>query len=429
LRTLGENLTRLAETNAEHNLALQEYARELEESNRFKSEFLANVSHELRTPLNSILLLSKMLADGSRVKHSDEESRQARVIHAAGTDLKALIDNILDLSRIEARQMSLVREAVDLPDLLEHILEQLKPQYDEKGLVLTLEIAPEAVTVIQTDREKLRQILVNFLSNAVKFTATGGTTVQLQPYSERADGGYVVSIRVRDTGIGIPQDKQEIIFEAFKQADGSTSRRFGGTGLGLTISRELARLMGGDIKVESRLGAGSTFILLLPESMPEEQPSDVVTASVADSKQDAEAYGPDVPEADYSGACILLVDDDVGNLLVLLPLLERWGITVMAAGDGHEALETLETGGEFDLVLMDITIPGLDGHEVTRQIRNQPRYARLPVIALVPDSEEEHRSISQEAGANDCLVVPVDPLELKSMLDKYLGSQRRGTAA
>jgi CheY-like chemotaxis protein len=187
--------------------------------------------------------------------------------------------------------------------------------------------------------------------------------------------------------------------------------------------------MGGDIKVESRLGAGSTFILLLPESMPEEQPSDVVTASVADSKQDAEAYGPDVPEADYSGACILLVDDDVGNLLVLLPLLERWGITVMAAGDGHEALETLETGGEFDLVLMDITIPGLDGHEVTRQIRNQPRYARLPVIALVPDSEEEHRSISQEAGANDCLVVPVDPLELKSMLDKYLGSQRRGTAA
>jgi signal transduction histidine kinase len=429
LRTLGENLTILAETNAKHNLALQEYARELEESNRFKSEFLANVSHELRTPLNSILLLSKMLADGNRVKHSEEESRQARVIHAAGMDLKALIDNILDLSRIEARQMSLVGEPVDLPDLLEHILEQLKPQYDEKGLGLRLEIDPEAVTVIQTDREKLRQILVNFLSNAVKFTASGGATVQLQPYSERADGGYAVCIRVRDTGIGIAQDKQEIIFEAFKQADGSTSRRFGGTGLGLTISRELARLMGGDIKVESRLGTGSTFILLLPESMPEDQPGEAVTASVADGKQDVEVSGPDVPEADYSGACILLVDDDVGNLLVLLPLLERWGITVMAAGDGHEALETLETGGEFDLVLMDITIPGLDGCEVTRQIRSQPRYARLPVIALAPDSKDEHRRISLEAGASDCLVMPVDPLELKSMLDKYLGSERRGTTA
>ena len=429
LRALGENLTTLAETNAEHNMALQDYARELEDSNRFKSEFLANVSHELRTPLNSILLLSKMLADSSKGKDAEEENRQARVIHAAGTDLKALIDNILDLSRIEARQMSLVQESVDLPDLLGHILEQLKPQYDEKGLDLTLDIDPAATVVLQTDREKLRQILVNFLSNAVKFTASGGVTVQLEACSEPQDGRCVACIRVRDTGIGIAEDKQEVIFEAFKQADGSTSRRFGGTGLGLTISRELARLMGGDISVESQLGKGSTFSLLLPESMPEDQSTEAVTALAAGGKPEEVASGTPAPEADYNGACILLVDDDVGNLLVLLPLLEHWGITVMAAGDGGEALETLATGGEFDLVLMDITMPGLNGHEVTRQIRKQPRYTQLPVITLAPDSEDEHRRLSLEAGANDCLVMPVDPLELKAILDHYLGNEPRGATA
>jgi signal transduction histidine kinase len=177
----------------------------------------------LRTPLNSILLLSKMLAGSGNNRQSDENSKQARVIHDAGSDLKALIDSILDLSRIEAHQMSLVHERVSLPALLENILELLQPQYDEKGLGLELEIDEAAPVFIQTDREKLRQILVNFLSNAVKFTKTGGATVQLQPCSESDGRQYAVCIRVADTGIGIPEDKQEIIFEAFKQADGSTS--------------------------------------------------------------------------------------------------------------------------------------------------------------------------------------------------------------
>ncbi len=174
LRALGENLTRLAETNAEHSRALHDYARELEETNRFKSEFLANVSHELRTPLNSILLLSKMLADTNKGRNAAEDTKQAQVIHDAGTDLKALIDNILDLSRIEARQMTLMRERVNLRAVLEGVLELLKPQYDEKGLSLALEIDAGAPQFIQTDREKLRRILINFLSNAVKFTREGG---------------------------------------------------------------------------------------------------------------------------------------------------------------------------------------------------------------------------------------------------------------
>jgi signal transduction histidine kinase/ActR/RegA family two-component response regulator len=422
LRVLGDKLTRLAETHAEHNTALQEYANELEKSNRFKSEFLANVSHELRTPLNSILLLSKMLAEGGKEGHAQETRKLARVIHDAGTDLKALIENILDLSRIEARQMSLVVEEVDLHDLLNHVLELLKPQYDEKGIALELEVHPDAPQSIYTDREKLRQILVNFLSNAVKFTGDGGVTVRLQPCSDTPDGRFVVCIGVTDTGIGIPADKHEIIFEAFKQADGSTSRHFGGTGLGLTISRELARLMGGDITVDSKTGSGSTFTLLLPATMPESEPMDEDRRPSTHTLQAGTSRSL-VPEADFSGSRILLVDDDVRNLLAITPLLDGWNISVMAAGDGREALETLESGGEFDLVLMDIMMPGMDGYAVIREIRERPDLAHIPVIALTARAGYEDRRKSLEAGANDSLVKPLDPGELKAVLDDFIGAK------
>jgi signal transduction histidine kinase/ActR/RegA family two-component response regulator len=426
LRKLAENLNRLAETNAERSRALHEYARELEETNRFKSEFLANVSHELRTPLNSILLLSKMLAEGGRSTGATEDTKRARVIHDAGTDLKALIDNILDLSRIEAHQMTLMRERVNLPAELESVIELLKPQYDEKALDLGLAIDAGAPEYIQTDKEKLRQILINFLSNAVKFTSEGGVSVRLQPGTETSDDRYDVAIRVIDTGIGIPVEKQQVIFEAFKQADGSTSRRFGGTGLGLAISRELASLIGGEIRVESQSGSGATFTLLLPEIMPEGHELRKAESAAAGVKQDlvAEAI---IPDADYRGARVLLVDDDMRNLLALIPLLERWRTTVMAAGSGEEALETLEAGGDFDLVLMDIMMPELDGYEVTRRIRSHPRFAHLPVITLTARAGDEDRRHARQAGANDCLVKPVDPRDLKAMLDRYLaGKNFRG---
>jgi signal transduction histidine kinase/ActR/RegA family two-component response regulator len=419
LRELGQNLTRLAETNAENSKALLDYARELEETNRFKSEFLANVSHELRTPLNSILLLSKMLADGDKDRNPAEIAKQARVIHDAGTDLKALIDNILDLSRIEAHQMTLMRDNVDLRALLESVLELMKPQYEEKGLGLKLEIDPDAPEHVQTDREKLRQILINFLSNAVKFTREGGVTVRLGACAGVKDDRYAVCLHVIDTGIGIPADKQEVIFEAFKQADGSTSRRFGGTGLGLAISRELASLLGGKIRVESKTGAGATFSLLLPAVMPEDHDVTENSLPSAGGKQGMITENV-IPEADYPGARVLLVDDDMRNLLAMIPLLERWGITVMAAGDGHEALETLNAGGDFDLVLMDIMMPELDGYEVTRRIKSQPKFAHLPVIALTARAGADDRRCCIASGASECLVKPVDPRELKGMLDAFI---------
>jgi signal transduction histidine kinase/ActR/RegA family two-component response regulator len=418
LHALGNNLTRLARTHSEHSRALREYAAELEASNRYKSEFLANVSHELRTPLNSILLLSKMLSESSAEKLSQEESRQARVIHDAGTDLKALIDNILDLSRIEARQMTLVPEQVELRRLLDNVLELLKPQLDEKHLDLQLEIAADAPQTIVSDSEKIRQILINFLSNAVKFTATGGITVRLGSGADQQGRYYPVAVSVTDTGIGIPAEKRGLVFEAFKQADGSTSRRYGGTGLGLTISRELAWLMGGEIEVDSEPGRGSTFTLLLPLEMPA-VPGDNSSSEQRSGSTAGESQQP-VPVADYHGARVLLVDDDMRNLLALTPLLEQWQLEVMAAGDGREALETLQTAGEFELVFMDIMMPGMDGYEVIRQLRADARFAELPIVALTAKASDEDRRQCLQAGANDCVVKPVDPAGLKAVVDRFL---------
>lgn len=413
LQDLGTKLTRLANTHSENSRALHNYAEELEVSNRFKSEFLANVSHELRTPLNSILLLSKMLAENSAGQLSREESRQAQIIHDAGADLKALIDNILDLSRAEARQMSLVSETVDLRKLLTDVMELMKPQFDEKQLDLKLHIDADVPGQIVSDSEKLRQILINFLSNAVKFTGKGGVTVRLQ-----AAASYPISISVADTGIGITADKLDMVFEAFQQADGSTSRRFGGTGLGLTISRELARLVGGEIHVESEPGKGATFSLLLPLQMPV-TPAEQFTDDVPVVKQGRPA-GEALPAANYQAARVLLVDDDVRNLLALTPLLEQWGLDVMAAGDGEEALETLAMAGPFDVLLMDIMMPGMNGYEVIRQLRKQPVYADLPVIALTAKAGDEDRQQCLAAGANDCIVKPLEPQALKLALDEYL---------
>jgi signal transduction histidine kinase/ActR/RegA family two-component response regulator len=417
LHELGTHLTRLASTHAEHSRALHDYSEELEASYRYKSEFLANVSHELRTPLNSILLLSKMLADNSAGQLSGEASRQAQIIHAAGTDLKALIDNILDLSRVEARQMLLVSETVDLRTLLTDVIELLRPQFDVKHLQLDLQIDADVPVTIVSDSEKLRQILINFLSNAVKFTDRGGVTVRLV----RGDSSPVC-ISVTDTGIGIPADKLDLVFEAFKQADGSTSRRFGGSGLGLTISRELARLIGGDISVASEPGKGTTFSLLLPLQMPV-APAEEGGRRLTGPRQDKPAREV-LPAANYQGARILLVDDDVRNLLALTPLLEQWGLEVMAAGEGEEALETLATAGPFDIMLLDIMMPGMDGYEVIRKLRMLPAGADLPVIALTANTTDEDRQQCLAAGANDCIVKPLDPQRLKLALDDILSDNR-----
>jgi len=427
LRSLGEKLSRLAEKHAQDASALRSHARELEESNRYKSEFLANVSHELRTPLNSILLLSKMLAN-NRSALPEESVRQAQVIHDAGNDLRTLIDTILDLSRIEAGKVSLKTAPVRLRGLLDNLLELMGPQFVEKDLELGVHIDPDAPTTLVTDHEKLRQILVNFLSNALKFTERGQVTIRLSRNRGADANSYPAAIGVTDSGIGIPEDKQALVFEAFKQVDGSTSRRYGGTGLGLTISRELARLIGGRIVMQSRPGAGSTFTLLLPLAVPDTTAAQEIPRQDRGRDSEDAAQRMDIPQAHYAGARVLVVDDDLRNLLALTPLLEGWDIQVAAAGDGREALETLREDSNFDLVLMDLMMPVLDGFETIRAIRADSRLpAALPVVALTARAAPDDRNKALACGANDFVSKPVDAAQLKAVLDRYLVEQDSDT--
>jgi len=431
IRDLGRQLTALAETHARHAQQQREHARQLEESNRYKSEFLANVSHELRTPLNSILLLSKMLAEQVECLN-ETEKKQLQVIHEAGMDLRGLIDDILDLSKIEAGRISFHLEKVQMQQLVEELIELVKPQFDAKGLSLVAEYREGAPRELITDPAKVRQILKNFLSNALKFTHQGGVVIRV--YAQDEAGGGPLCIAVQDSGIGIPADKHALIFEAFQQADGSTSREYGGTGLGLSISRELAHLMGGEIQLQSSEGRGSTFTLCLPLEFELVEQSDLPRGEAPAQLPGAEPMpvagqtprtattgsAPPANSRPFHGERVLLVDDDLRNLLSLTPLLESWGLQVTAAGDGREALETLEEDQDFALVLMDIMMPVLDGYDTIQQIRSNRRLRDLVIIALTAKTTAEDRERCIEAGADDFIPKPVDPEALKELIYNHL---------
>ena len=240
-------------------------------ASKYKSEFLSNMSHELRTPLNSLLLLAQSLAENKEGTLTDEQVKSARIIHGSGTDLLNLINEILDLAKIEAGRTDLRLGPLRALDLAEGIRAVFEPLAEQKGLRLEVTVDSEAPEEIVTDRKRAEQVIKNLVANAIKFTQSGQVTVEYgrpAPGTDLSRSGLhpdrSVSIVVKDTGIGIPKEQQGVIFEAFQQADGSTARRFGGTGLGLSISRELARLLGGEIQLESTPGSGSTFTLYLP---------------------------------------------------------------------------------------------------------------------------------------------------------------------
>ena len=427
LRSLGHELTALAATHARHAREQLEHARQLEESNRYKSEFLANVSHELRTPLNSILLLSKILREVDTL--TVEQKRQLQVIHEAGSDLKGLIDNILDLSKIEAGEASFSLEQISVRQLLTEVIDLVRPQFDAKGLYLRTEYAENVPETFVSDLSKVRQILKNFLSNALKFTRQGG--VVIHAYRQNNESQCPLCLAVVDSGIGIAADKHDLIFEAFKQADGSTSREYGGTGLGLSISRKLANMLGGYIHLHSEQGKGATFTLCLPlecdgplSAQSSEIPPQDETSEALLVPHEVEESPPDKrPEtADFEGVRVLLVDDDLRNLLALTPLLEGWGVEVTAAGDGNEALDTLAEDVDYAVVLMDIMMPERDGYDTIRTIRNDPRLMDLAIVALSAHADPQVRERCRSAGADDFLAKPVDPAQLKAVLRRHLTS-------
>jgi signal transduction histidine kinase len=411
---------------------LEERARQLDLASRYKSQFLANMSHELRTPLNSLLILARLLAANPEQNLTPKQVEYANVIHSSGTDLLQLINDILDLSRVEAGKMELRPERFGLRALVDDLRAVFQPLTSEKGLTfIATTPAGDLPAELYTDRQRLRQILHNLLSNAVKFTEQG--RVELRITADPPSGGQaakVLAFTVTDTGIGISDQNLDAIFGAFQQADGTTSRRHGGTGLGLTICRELAAQLGGQITVQSAVGEGSTFTLHLPVGYPAEQEADPAPAAAGPAAPPAGAQAavgaPPEPVAaghdGLRGKKVLIVDDDLRNAFAITSILELYGLTVVHASDGRTGIEVLQRNSDIDIVLMDVMMPEMDGYATTAAIRKIPRLVHLPVIAVTARAMHGDRDKSIAAGATDYVTKPVDTEDLLSVMERWLAA-------
>jgi len=434
LQSQSEELQRqqreLQHTNAEIELArreLEERAEQLALSSKYKSEFLANMSHELRTPLNSLLILAKLLAENGENNLSDRQVEFARSIFDAGNDLLNLISDILDLSKVEAGKMDVALAPVRVQSLCDDLEQVFRPIADQQALNFVVNVEHGAPEFIETDEHRVQQILKNLLSNALKFTESGTVSLRvtpapagtrfMNPHLTQAAG--VVVFSVSDTGIGIKPDQLMVIFEAFQQADGTTSRRYGGTGLGLSISREIARLLGGEIQVTSTPGAGSTFSLLLP-TVPDFV-SSMPPRAMAERQHVPAVLRPATERAtDLSGRKVLIVDDDVRNLYALTSALEEHGLDVVCADHGRQGIDLLTTTPGIELVLMDIMMPDMDGYEAIRTIRTMEGFDELPIVALTAKAMRGDREDSLAAGASDYVTKPVDIDQLLETLRVWL---------
>jgi CheY-like chemotaxis protein/HAMP domain-containing protein len=405
---LEEQTQAVVQRNEELEAARREVERkaeELEITSRYKSEFLANMSHELRTPLNSLLILSNHLAKNKQGNLKEDQVESAKVIAKSGYDLLNLINDILDLSKVEAGKLELKVQEVLVQDMVADIKDSFDHVAQEKGLSfnVVVEDAPER---LRTDRQRLGQIVKNLVSNAIKFTNEGNITVTFRGY---ADDG--VTIAVKDTGIGIPKDKQQLIFEAFQQVDGSTSRKFGGTGLGLSISRELARLLGGHITVQSTEGDGSTFTVFVPGNMPV-KPSAPIEATNVQRPAPMPLPPPrNIPRPQRTEAgdrVILIIEDDATFAKVLADQARGRGFKTVIASTGEEGLQLVR---EYrpQAVMLDIDLPGMDGHTVLREIKGDPYLRHIPVHIL---SVNERSLGPIREGAVEYLEKPVTQQQL-----------------
>ncbi|UPG88215.1 response regulator [Luteibacter aegosomaticola] len=407
------------------NRSIEAKAEEVERASRYKSEFLANMSHELRTPLNSALILSKLLADNAPGNLTDEQVKFARTIHASGNDLLTLINDILDLSKIEAGHVETHPEPVSVDALLKGLAARLSPLAAEKGLSFAVTIESGCPPVIETDRQRLEQVLKNLLSNALKFTESGGVTV-----SARLERGGMVAFAVTDTGIGIAPDQQGRIFDAFQQADGSISRRYGGTGLGLSISQELARLLGGAIEVTSEPGMGSTFTLTVTSAMNgitvgQESRAPTVPEPVhrsTDTSMSVPALAPAsmglspavLPLRDSeAGRLILVIEDDAAFAEIVGSQARQMGFRTIHASTAGEAL-VMAREQLPQAIVLDIGLPDQSGLHVLDILKHDVRTRHIPIHVV---SGSDHSRTALSLGAVGYLVKPVSQDDLGSVLD------------
>ncbi|HVD60162.1 MAG TPA: HAMP domain-containing protein [Gemmatimonadaceae bacterium] len=437
-------------------VALEEKAEQLAVSSKYKSEFLANMSHELRTPLNSLLILSKLLTDNKEGNLTAKQVEYAKTIHSSGSDLLSLINDVLDIAKVEAGKMEVNPSDVSIRELSETLHRSFDAVATEKKLGFTVDTAPDVPETIRTDGQRLEQVLRNLLSNAFKFTTEGSVAVNVRRADKTRRFAHpaldasptVLAFSVTDTGIGIPKDKQRLIFEAFQQADGTTSRKFGGTGLGLSISREIAKLLGGEIRVESSPGKGSTFTLFLPSSYREIEGPGTVRRATPTGGTDTQTRNPYVRpnptwrptptpsrgspaavmperrakqyvvEDDHENIepgdkTVLIIENDVNFAKVLLDMARQKQFKGIVALDGDNGLAAAQ---EYrpDAITLDIDLPGMDGWKVMERLKHDPNTRHIPIHII---SGIERRQQGLKAGALAYLVKPVS----QEALDEAFG--------
>jgi len=419
----------------ERNVEIQRKAEELALSTKYKSEFLANMSHELRTPLNSILLLSRLMSENNEKNLSNEQIEYAKVILSSGNGLLSLIDEILDLSKIEAGKMELQYSSLNISDMVAELQSLFGPVAKEKNVSFEATFSPRVPQTIETDKMRLEQILKNLISNSLKFTSQGYIQLKIFIDSENKD---IIVFSVKDTGIGISKDKQQLIFEAFQQADGSTRRKYGGTGLGLSISRELAKLLGGEIQLESEPDQGSEFRVYLPLSSsarevlqateidaaeePEQQKeTSILEATVNKAKAErfiTDVIPQDIPddrsELKPNDKVILIVEDDTNFAKSLLDFTRKKGykgVVAVRGDEGVELAQNLQPTG----ILLDIQLPVKDGWEVMEDLKSDPATRHIPVH-IMSSFEVKNKSISK--GAIDFINKPIAFDQLQEIFQK-----------
>jgi CheY-like chemotaxis protein/signal transduction histidine kinase/HAMP domain-containing protein len=414
--------------------AVEEKATELALTSRYKSEFLANMSHELRTPLNSILILGQQLTENPEGNLTLKQVEFARTIHGAGTDLLNLISDILDLSKIESGTVTVEAEDILFSNLLEMVARPFRHEAENRQLSFDVHIDANLGRSIVTDSKRLQQVLKNLLSNAFKFTAQGGVRLNVSGAVGGWSGGHpvldqapaVVSFEVADTGIGIPAEKQKIIFEAFQQADASTSRKYGGTGLGLAISRELANLLGGEIHVRSSPGVGSAFTLYLPlryagpstatrtSAETPERPARAAGFAIAAPEHPIEQIPDDRLEIQPGDVILLIVEDDPHYARIMIDLARQNGFKTLLAMRGDDALE-LAKQYQPTAVSLDVFLPDMLGWNVLSELKRNPLTRHIPVQIITLDEDRQH---GLARGAFSFIVKPTTPEGIADALSK-----------
>jgi len=404
---------------------IEQKTKQLEISSKYKSEFLANMSHELRTPLNSLLILSKDLSENRNKNLDGVQVESAEIIYKSGCDLLVLINEVLDLSKIEAGKMSINIEPVSLKNFANELIREFKHHAEQKGLKLNSKLNKELPEFIRTDSQRLNQILKNLLSNAIKFTEKGSVSISIDRNTEDT-----IIISIIDTGIGIVADKQQAIFEAFQQAEGGTSRKYGGTGLGLSISRELAKLLGGEIKLSSKLKEGSTFSLIIPLEIYQEQELVDTNTNKNYLEKKSSLFKPRMlNESKYlnypsikddrdtiagDDITLLIIEDDLKFAAILLNQANKKGFKCLSAATGEDGL-LLALKFKPQAIILDMLLPGINGHAVLLELKANPALRHIPVHII---SAKESSLEPIREGAIEYLMKPVAKEDLEEAFNR-----------